>query len=205
METDASGKGLGAILSQYQEDNRLHPVAYASRSVTKTEANYAITDLETLVVVWVVTHFHYYLYGHKVTIIIDHAAVRAIEAPNLSGKHARWWSKVYGSGIKEVEIVHHPGKKNAPADCLSRQPVLSAPADKDFDTGTEANPQIVHISSKLETVSALLQQEPTELVDMRDGNTFPRQQMEDEELLPIIMYLLEGTLPADKKAATDIT
>ena len=51
LETDASKLGLGAILSQRQEDNRLHPVAYASRSVSASEANYAITDLETLAVV----------------------------------------------------------------------------------------------------------------------------------------------------------
>ena len=61
LETDASKVGLGAILSQYQEDQKLHPVAYASRSTSASEANYAITNLETLGVVWAVTHFQYYL------------------------------------------------------------------------------------------------------------------------------------------------
>ena len=94
LETDASKLGLGAILSQYQDDQKLHPVAYASQSVSASEANYAITDLETLAVVWAVTHFRYYLYGHNVTIITDYAAVKAIlGAPKLTCKHARWWSK----------------------------------------------------------------------------------------------------------------
>ena len=31
LETDASIKGLGAILSQVQNDGKLHPLAYASR------------------------------------------------------------------------------------------------------------------------------------------------------------------------------
>ena len=57
LETDACKNGLGAILSQCQQDNKLHPVAYASRSVSATEANYAITNLETLAVVWAITHF----------------------------------------------------------------------------------------------------------------------------------------------------
>ena len=61
LETDASKQGLGAILSQYQVDHKLHPVAYASRSISSTEANYVITDLETLEAVWAVTHFRYYL------------------------------------------------------------------------------------------------------------------------------------------------
>ena len=67
LETDASILGLGAILSQMQEDEKLHPVAYASHSVSKSEKNYPITDLEMLTVVWGVTHFKYYLYGHSVT------------------------------------------------------------------------------------------------------------------------------------------
>ena len=98
LETDASKLGLGAILSQRQEDNRLHPVNYASRSVSASE---------TLAVVWVIPHFRYYLYGHNVTVITDHAAVKAVlGAPNLTGQHARWWSKVYSSGIKLIDIVH---------------------------------------------------------------------------------------------------
>ena len=58
LESDASKQGLGAILSQYQDDKKLHPVAYASRSVSTTESNYAITNLDMLVV-WAVTHFRY--------------------------------------------------------------------------------------------------------------------------------------------------
>ena len=95
LETDASKQGLDAIiLSQY---HKLHPwpVAYASCLISSTEANYAITDLETIAVVWAVTCFCYYLFRHTVTIITDHAAVKVIlGAPSLSGKHARWWSKV---------------------------------------------------------------------------------------------------------------
>ena len=89
LETDASKQGLGAILSQYQGDKKLHPVTYASHSVSTAESNYAITNLETLAVVWAITHFRYYLYGHNVTVITDHAAVKAIlGAPNLTGRHA---------------------------------------------------------------------------------------------------------------------
>ena len=119
LETDASKHGLGAILSQRQEDNRLHPVAYASQSISASEANYAITNLETLAVVWAITHFRYYLYGHNVTVITDHAAVKAVlGAPNLTGQHAGWWSKVYGSGIRLLDIVHRAGKDSQHADAL---------------------------------------------------------------------------------------
>ena len=46
LHTDASGDGLGTMLEQVQEDGRSHPVAYASRSLTKAERNYGVTELE---------------------------------------------------------------------------------------------------------------------------------------------------------------
>ena len=97
LETDASHQGLGAVLSQVQSDGRSHPIAYASRGLTPAEKNYGITDLETLAVVWSISHFHYYLYGHKVTVYSDHSAVKAVlETSSPSGRHARWWTRVYG-------------------------------------------------------------------------------------------------------------
>ena len=51
LETDASIQGLGAILSQVQNDGYLHPLAYASRSLSHSEKNYVITELEALAVV----------------------------------------------------------------------------------------------------------------------------------------------------------
>ena len=51
LETDASTSGLGAVLSQKQQDGRLHPLAYASRKLQAAEKNYCITELETLGIV----------------------------------------------------------------------------------------------------------------------------------------------------------
>lgn len=71
LETDASIQGLGAVLSQKQEDGKSHPVAYASRALSAPERNYSITELETLAVVWAISHFHTYLYGNCVTVYTD--------------------------------------------------------------------------------------------------------------------------------------
>ena len=119
LETDASLRGLGAVLSQMKE-GLLHPVSYASRSLSSPEKNYSISKLETLAVVWAIQHYRAYLYGHEVTVVTDHSAVKAIlETPSPSGKHARWWLKVFGSGVKNVEIKYRPGRENVKADSLS--------------------------------------------------------------------------------------
>ncbi len=153
VETDASIKG------QLQDDGLCHPVAYASRSLTAAERNYEITELETLAVVWALAHYHSYLYGQEVTVYTDHSAVKAVLlTPNPSGKHARWWTKVYGSGIRDLKIVHRSGKSNANADSLSRSPVSQAPQE---GIG-EAECQVAAISSRavnVRDISSLLQSE----------------------------------------------
>ena len=98
--------GLGAVFSQYQKDELLHPIAYASHALSPSESKYAITDFKTLAVVWVLSHFHYYLYGNKLKVITDHAVVKAIlDSPNPSGRHTIWCTRVFGQGI-ELSIIH---------------------------------------------------------------------------------------------------
>ena len=128
LETDASVQGVGAVLGQYQDDNKLHPIGYASRALNAAEKRYGITELETLAVVWAISHFHHYLYGNRVTVFTDHTAVKAIlESSNLTAKHARWWTRVYGRGVREVCIRYRAGHENRNADALSRSPMLPAP------------------------------------------------------------------------------
>jgi len=91
LETDASIQGLGAMLSQLQTNQKLHPIAFANRSLTPAKRNYSISELENLAVVWAISHFRLPLYGHPVTMVTDYAAVKAIlQMSNPSGKHARW-------------------------------------------------------------------------------------------------------------------
>ena len=202
LETDASIAGLGAILSQIQEDGKLHPLAYASRSLSKSEKNYSATDLETLAVVWGVTHFRYYLYGHQVTIYTDHTAVKAVlGTPNLTGKHARWWSKIHGCGIGEVNIVHRAGRENQHADALSRQPVMPTPTEyqKSCQEVQIARVATTKIPDKLDE---LLRQQPTSVSVNTDDLT--SRQLADPNLQPIILYLKDGKLPEDGQQAQEM-
>ena len=51
METDASDFVLGAVLSQFGDGEKLHPVAFHSRKFSATEINYEIHDKELLAIV----------------------------------------------------------------------------------------------------------------------------------------------------------
>ena len=193
LETDASYQGLGAVLSQKLEDRLLHPVAFASRALAKPEKNYAVTELETLAVVWAVKHFRAYLYGHDVEVVTDHSAVKSLlTAPSPSGKHARWWLQVFGSGLRSVNIVYRSGKQNSRADALSRNP-----------TETEsANPhpvdvQVAAIESQDLEITDLLNTFPVE----GDLDEFHVEQNKDLELKSLRHFLEYGILPTDEKEA----
>ena len=69
LETDASKYGLGAVLQQVQEDGRYHPVAYTSRALCGSEANYHSSKLEFLALKWAMTQqFKEYLMYQPFTI-----------------------------------------------------------------------------------------------------------------------------------------
>ena len=73
--TDASGIGLGAVLSQKQ-DRKERIISYASRSLNNAEKNYIITDQECLAVVWAIKHFQHYLEMKSFEIVTDHSALK---------------------------------------------------------------------------------------------------------------------------------
>ena len=66
LETDASGRGLGNVLSQKQADGRYHPIAYASCVMNETEQRYHSNKQEFLALKWAVTEqFHEYLSPYR--------------------------------------------------------------------------------------------------------------------------------------------
>ncbi len=115
--TDASEKGLGAVLSQKQEDQEI-VIAYASRSLNKAEQNYPITEQKALAVVWAIEYFHKYLIWQKFIIVTDHSALTMmIKTHEPKGRRVRWIMKLQQY---DFDIKHRTGRSNKNADELSR-------------------------------------------------------------------------------------
>lgn len=142
LQTDASGAGIGAVLSQIDDDGKEHPVAYASRTLKPAEKNYPITELETLAVVEFVKYFRAYLFQQDVIVETDHTAVKAVlEKSNSNPRIARWGLAL--SGIN-LDVRPKKGNTNKNADALSRTPDKNGIAVTDIDTEIINRPENVH-------------------------------------------------------------
>ena len=102
LQTDASGTGLGVVLSQKQEDGLTKPICFASRTLQTHETNYRVSKLEALAVVWAVKHFRVCLYGHTCN---HEALLPLLNTPHLSGRLTRW-----GLALQELNLnIHYWG------------------------------------------------------------------------------------------------
>jgi hypothetical protein len=74
LETDTLGAAMGAVLSQRQEDGRLHPIAYMSQSFAGAEQNYDTHDKELLAIIKAFEFWRIFLEGTKepITVFTDH-------------------------------------------------------------------------------------------------------------------------------------
>ena len=128
VETDASGIGIGAILSQKDPcTGRLKPIAYASRLLKPAEKNYSTIDREALAVVWALKKFKYVIFGYDITILTDHKPLCSLFVNTLPpGRLGRWALCIQEYGIK---IQYKPGKTNLGADALSRYPIVESEND----------------------------------------------------------------------------
>ncbi|KAF8752184.1 hypothetical protein RHS01_08124 [Rhizoctonia solani] len=121
LETDASGAALGSILSQQQEDGRLHPLGFLSESFKGAEQNYDTHDKELLVIICSFEYWRIFLEGtlHPVTVFTDHRNLEYWkESCTFNRRHARWHLLLAGYNF---QIVYRPGKQSGKPDALSRR------------------------------------------------------------------------------------
>lgn len=132
LVTDASDHGLGAVLLQ-SDKGKPRVIAYASKSLSKTEKKYPTLDKEALAIVWAAERYQMYLKGLEFTVLTDHKPLVAIfnEKSMPNQRQERWVLRMQAF---RYTIVHVPGKVNI-ADTFSRLPEISK--DETFDKQAE--------------------------------------------------------------------
>ena len=119
LDTDASLSGVGAVLSQIQ-DNEEKVIAYASKTLNKSQRNYCTTYRELLAVVTFVKHFRHYLWGRNFKVRTDHSSLIWLKQfKNPEGMLARWLSNL---DTYDFTLEHRKGCFHGNADSLSRKP-----------------------------------------------------------------------------------
>jgi len=132
ISTDASNQGLGAIMTQVQDDGTARLIAAASRSLTSAEEGYAVIEKEALGVTWALEKFSKYLLGlNSFVVQTDHKPLVPLlgEKPlhKMPPRIQRFKLRLMRYKFK---IVHVAGKQNNSADALSRYPENSPTIDE---------------------------------------------------------------------------
>ena len=119
LHTDSSLDGLGAVLYQEDQDGQLRVIAYASRSLSKSERNYPVHKLEFLALKWAVTDkFKEYLYGATFEVYTDNNPLTYVmTSAKLDACSHRW---VAALASYDFSLYYKQGKQNVDADSLSR-------------------------------------------------------------------------------------
>ena len=117
IQCDASDFGLGALLTQIQGDEE-RVIAYASRSLSRAERNYSVTEREILSCVFGCEIFSGYVQGVHFKLITDHSCLRYLHRlSNPSGRLSRWSLRL---SKYDFEIIHRKGSLHVVPDALSR-------------------------------------------------------------------------------------
>ena len=93
IETDASKYVTAGIISQTGDDGILRPIAYHSKSMSKSECNYDVHDKELLAIILALEDWRTYIKGSRqqTKILTDHKnLVPFMTKKRLNKRQVRW-------------------------------------------------------------------------------------------------------------------
>ncbi|XP_058879681.1 uncharacterized protein LOC131737088 [Acipenser ruthenus] len=206
LDTDASDRGLGAVLSQKWPDGE-HVVAYYSHALSKQERRYCVTRRELLAVVVAVKQFRPYLCGRHFLLRTDHASLQwLVNFKEPQGQLARWLEQLQEF---DFTIQHRAGEKHSNADAMSRRPCL--PDDCAYclkreqqTEEQEGSKELYHVGARAEGVGQTRECGEIRVVPATEWRA---QQERDQDLAPVFQWLAENRRPVweDVAAHSEVT
>ena len=118
LQTDASHRGVGAVLCQRDDNDQDHPVAYFSRKLLPREERYSTVEKECLAIKLGIQAFKVYLLGKPFEIETDHRTLVWLDRLKDNNTRLTRWSLLLQP--YEFTIRHRAGRSNGNADALSR-------------------------------------------------------------------------------------
>ncbi|RKK12564.1 hypothetical protein BFJ66_g18292, partial [Fusarium oxysporum f. sp. cepae] len=121
LETDASDYVSAGVLSQYDNEGRLHPVAFFSKKHTATECNYEIYDKELMAIIRCFEEWRPELEGapSPIRVITDHKNLEYFTTTKLLNRRQARWSEFLSRF--NFQITYRPGKQGVKPDALTRR------------------------------------------------------------------------------------
>jgi hypothetical protein len=116
LKTDASGYGMGAILSQLDDNRGEQPIAFASRKLQPRELKLATIEKECSAIVWAVETFRYYLFGRKFKLQTDHNPLVWLNQVKDTNRKLLRWSLTLQE--YEIEYEHKAGGEECGCRCV---------------------------------------------------------------------------------------
>ena len=132
LKIDASDWVIDEILSQYDDEKVLHPVAFYSKNMIPAECNYNIYDKELLTIIRCFEHWRSELEYTDLSIQIftDHQALKTfMKNKQLSRRQARYLDLLAEFNF---QVIFRSDKANTKADSLTRR-ADDRPIDKKND------------------------------------------------------------------------
>ena len=92
LQTDASDRGIGAVLSQEDSNGEEHPVAYFSKKLLPREERYSTVEKECLAIKLGIQAFRVYLMGRPFVVQTDHRSLIWLDRLKENNARLTRWS-----------------------------------------------------------------------------------------------------------------
>ena len=120
LQTDASAKGMGAVLMQEGSDNTRRIISFASAKFSPAESRYHCNEQECLAIIWAIKRYRPFLEDGPFTLRTDSKTLTWLNSQKDTRVKLTRWHILLSELTFTIE--HYPGKNNELPDALSRQP-----------------------------------------------------------------------------------